>query len=109
MTTTIFLPKYIPRIMPKRFRARKRKNLRRMNFQTLRGKSCAFTKCKMSVVATKSAFVNVVCADVHGHDAIAFDEKHGAQVAFNVHGVNCLAVAGGEPVNFVYAEARVKR
>ena len=46
--------------------------------------------------------------DVHRHDAIAFDVKHGAQVAFNVHRVNRAAIMSRKPVNFVGAQPWIK-
>jgi hypothetical protein len=47
-------------------------------------------------------------ADVHGHNAIAFDIKHGTQITFNIHRIDCSAVVRGEAVNLVRAETRVK-
>ena len=56
-----------------------------------------------------STFVNIMCADVHRHDQIAFDVKNRAQIAFNIHGVDGLPILGGKAVNFVRTQARVKR
>jgi hypothetical protein len=59
--------------------------------------------------ARGSAFVNIVRAYVHGHDAIAFDVKHSAQVAFNVHSINRAAIMSRKPVNFVGAQSWIER
>jgi hypothetical protein len=37
-----------------------------------------------------------MCADVHSHDAVVYDEKYGAQIAFNFHGINCATVFCGK-------------
>ena len=59
-------------------------------------------------VLLKSALVNVMRADVHGDNQIAFDEKHHAQVAFDVHGINSPIVSRGKPLNFVRSQSRIK-
>jgi hypothetical protein len=50
-----------------------------------------------------------VGANVHGHDAIAFDIKHGPQIVFNIHSIDRSSIVRGEAVNLVRTEALVKR
>jgi hypothetical protein len=47
--------------------------------------------------------------NVHRYDHFAFDVKNGAQVRFDLNGVDRPAVAGGELVDFVQTQASVKR
>jgi hypothetical protein len=45
-----------------------------------------------------------MCADVHAPHGIAFDIKDGAQIGFDAHRVDCLAISSGEFMDFVRAE-----
>jgi len=45
--------------------------------------------------------IDVVRAYVHGHNHIPFEIKDGAQIGFDVHGVNGPAVMSGEAVDFM--------
>ena len=47
-------------------------------------------------------------ADVHGDNQIAFDEKHHAQVAFDVHGINSPIGSRGKPLNSVRSQSQIK-
>jgi hypothetical protein len=50
-----------------------------------------------------------VGADVHGDDLRAAHKKHDAKIGFNLHGVDGSTVFGGEGVDLVRAESRIKR
>jgi hypothetical protein len=56
-----------------------------------------------------SPLVNIVRANVHGHNAIAFEIKHGPQIGFNIHRIDRSSVMRGKAVNLVRTETRVKR
>ena len=60
-------------------------------------------------VFPKSSLVGIVRANVHGHDAVAFNIEDGPQIAFDVHGMNGSSVMSGKAVNLVRTETRVKR
>jgi hypothetical protein len=57
----------------------------------------------------KLTFINTMRPNVHGDYTVALDEKHRAQIAFNVHRVNRMAMQGGAAMNFVGPQARVER
>jgi hypothetical protein len=59
-------------------------------------------------VSVKSALINIMRADVHGDNQIAFDEKHHAQVAFDVHDINSPIGSRGKPLNSVRSQSRIK-
>ena len=53
--------------------------------------------------------INVVRTDVHSYNRVAFDVKEGAQIRFDLNGVNSAAVASGEFVDFVRTQTSVER
>ena len=68
-----------------------------------------FTASTPANGACGSAFVNIVRAYIHRHDAIAFNVKHSSQVAFNVHSINRAAIMSRKLVNFVGAQSWIER
>ena len=54
-----------------------------------------------------STLVNIVRADVHGHNAISFDVKNDPQIAFNIYRIDRSTVMRGKAANLVRTETRM--
>ena len=67
------------------------------------------TRCDFALSILLSPPVNIVCANVHCDNTIAFDIKHGTQIPFKFDRIDRSVVVRGKAVNLVRTETRVER